>query len=275
MIHHQLTHYLEPGDACHYAQVPINIPALREKHLHKHDFHEVFWVVQGEGTHWIEGQERPLYPGLLTLICAPNEHSFSGDICLVNVAFRVATWKYLCRRYDLVGLFGAPSITGREYALSPLALREVQAIAGELASGDRRRLATERFLLNLFELLNRLGQSSDRTAEPDWLTKALRKISEVSHFQNGTPGLTYLAGRSAEHVARELRRWRGKTPTQVVNEARMAYAAGQLVASNEAILTIALDCGFESLGHFYRLFQATYATTPRAYRLRHQAIVRG
>jgi AraC-like DNA-binding protein len=36
-----------------------------------------------------------------------------------------------------------------------------------------------------------------------------------------------------------------------------------------------LNCGFESLGHFYRLFRAAHAMTPRAYRLRHQAIIRG
>jgi AraC family cel operon transcriptional repressor len=82
------------------------------------------------------------------------------------------------------------------------------------------------------------------------------------------PALARLAKRSPEHVAREFRRYLNWTPTDVINDARMSYAADRLAASDDKITTIALDCGLENLGHFYRLFQARYGCTPRAYRVR-------
>jgi AraC-like DNA-binding protein len=37
---------------------------------------------------------------------------------------------------------------------------------------------------------------------------------------------------------------------------------------------IALECGFDSLSHFYRVFRRRLEETPRDYRLRSQAALR-
>jgi AraC family cel operon transcriptional repressor len=46
----------------------------------------------------------------------------------------------------------------------------------------------------------------------------------------------------------------------------MAFAANRLLTTEDAILDIALDCGFQNLGHFYRLFHSKYGFSPFAYR---------
>ncbi|MBC8009733.1 MAG: helix-turn-helix transcriptional regulator, partial [Burkholderiales bacterium] len=99
-----------------------------------------------------------------------------------------------------------------------------------------------------------------------WLSDACAAIQEPRHFVGGTPALARLAGRSPEHLAREMRRHLRRTPTDVVNAARLTHAAQQLATTSRPIIDIAGECGFEGLGHFYKLFHARYATSPLRYR---------
>jgi AraC family cel operon transcriptional repressor len=87
-------------------------------------------------------------------------------------------------------------------------------------------------------------------------------------------GLARLAGRSPEHVARQLRACAGLRPVDLVTEARIDHATARLALSEMPILDIALECGFDSLSHFYRVFRRKRGETPRAYRLRSQAAIR-
>jgi len=266
-----LSHFLHPGDRCHYARVLIR--NSRPEHTHQHDFYEVFWIIEGEGTHWVNGQARPLCPGVLTFMRPSDKHAFGGKMGLVNVAFSMVTWKYLSRRYSLLRSFEAGAIEKREYVLSQGSLREVELISKEIAAGRRGRFGIECFLINLFQLLTRFRESASHPAMPGWIKETMRKICEEQNFQHGTRFFARLSGRSPEHVAREMRRWTGKTPTEFVNEARMAYASGRLIGSDDPVLDIALNCGFESFSHFYRLFRTTYGISPAAFRRRQRLIV--
>jgi len=93
-------------------------------------------------------------------------------------------------------------------------------------------------------------------------------------LSQGTPALARLAGRSPQHVNALLRTHYGQTATDVLNQARLDYAAVQLQMSTAKIMDICLECGFQNLGHFYRIFRGQFGVTPRAYRLRSQTAVR-
>jgi AraC family cel operon transcriptional repressor len=148
-----------------------------------------------------------------------------------------------------------------------------QATAG-LRAGDWSALSIDYVLLHLLRLLRGKHHADSSAPQmPGWLASALGQVSvNRQHFQS-TRALARLAGRSPEHLSRELRRWTGKTPTDVINEARMTYAARALIESGDKIMTIALDCGIQNLGYFYRLFQRTFGTSPQAYRIHHRSIV--
>ncbi len=108
---------------------------------------------------------------------------------------------------------------------------------------------------------------------PDWLARACREIKKSEAFREGLPAFNRLAGRSPEHVSRVLKKCTGKTPTQIVNEARLEEATHQLCMSSKEIIDIAADCGFENLSYFHRLFKQHYTLSPRRYRLANYAVV--
>lgn len=74
------------------------------------------------------------------------------------------------------------------------------------------------------------------------------------------------SGCSASHFMRWFRQMTGSSFVAYLNEHRLAEAARKLRSSEEKILTIAQDVGFESLSNFNRQFRIRYGVTPREYR---------
>jgi AraC family cel operon transcriptional repressor len=270
-----LNEFVRPGEAYHFARVALTSKPAKE--MHRHSFHEIFWVEEGEGIHAINGQRRSLYPGLCFFIHANDAHSLWADaghsLRIVNVAFPSHTWLALRRRYfsGHRDFFTGP-VAAREMNLKSVLSTELSTAAEELEQGDRSRLNIERFLINFLHRVAARSAPDSSSPLPDWLERACRLIRENRAFAGGVPALAKLAGRCPEHLARQVRHYMDKTPTDIVNEARLAYASGELAGNRRPISEIAFDCGIENLSHFYDLFRRRSGCTPRQYRLRHQRI---
>ena len=271
-----LNEFARPGEAYHFARVTL--AATLPKGMHRHTFHEIFWVEDGEGIHVINGQRRKLHPGLCVCIHADDAHSLRAtaghSLRIINVAFPSGTWLALRRRYfgDLPDFFAGPVIS-RESDLKTFLLTELFSAARELGHGHRSRLKIERFLINFFYRLTTLTQPDVSSLLPDWLESACLRIRENRAFAGGVPAFAKLAGRCPEHLARQVRHYMNRTPTDIVNEARLKHASAELAGGQQPISEIAFDCGVENLSHFYNLFRRHFGCTPRQYRLRHQRIV--
>lgn len=267
-----------PGEAYHIARCTMR--GRMPRAVHTHDFAEVFWVEKGEGIHEINGQRLPLKPGMLVAIRPKDRHRFCGSAegyTIVNVAFPADTLDFLRARYYPGGksFLWTTAPLPFQTTVSASQQRWLRDWAAHLGSAPRVRLELERFLLELLHELVATGQSADSTPSlPGWLAQALVKICEPQHFVLGTPQFAKLAGRTPQHVNAVLKATRGLTATEVVNQARLDYAAAQLRMSNKKIIEICLDCGLQNLGHFHRLFRKQFGTTPRLYRQRLQAVVR-
>ena len=209
-------------------------------------------------------------------------HAFRSDadgVLVRNIAIRPNVFAHMKRRYflhDDTFWNGAAPRVPRHHELNAGQINRMATAFDELSFGAWDAFSTERFLLNLLFIIQagpRQG-GAPRAVQPDmpdWLANALALWrSEVRYFGGGTPALAQLAGRSPEHLSRTMRECTGRTPTEYLNETRMAYAAHQLAVTNRKILDIAMECGFDSLGHFYSVFQQAQGCAPRAYRMRFQ-----
>lgn len=253
-----------PGEAYHIARCEMRgpYPCL----LHDHDFAELFWVEDGEGIHDFNGTRRPLTRGTLVMLRPQDRHGFrnraGSAFTIVNVAFPLETDRRLRARY-----LAPPA----EVALSSGRLRWLRGWTEHLGRAPRTHLEIDRFLV---ELWHELSEPPAQANGPDWLTPALEKIREPQHFGLGTVQLAKLAGRTPQHVNAVLKAQHGLTATEVVNAARLEHAALQLRMSTQKIIEIALEAGFQNLGHFYGLFRQRFGVTPRSYRERLRRVVR-
>lgn len=266
--HFRLSRFARPGEAYHLAEVAV--AGEGSAPYHDHDYHEVFWVEQGRGTHRLNGVDRPLAAGRLHLVRPEDCHRLGagpeGPVQIVNLAFPSRTWREVRRRYfaGQPDPFALPDAQ-RDWPLPPVLRAELGRWKGRLSDPARPAVARDAFLMDLPRFV--AGPRAAAEPLPDWLARACREIARPEHFAGGTPALAALAGRSPAHVARMVARCLGTTPTDVVNAARMDHAGRQLAGTDRPILDIALDCGLSNLSHFYALFRARYGVSPRRYRL--------
>jgi AraC-like DNA-binding protein len=78
--------------------------------------------------------------------------------------------------------------------------------------------------------------------------------------------LAHEAGLSPYHFLRTFQHLTGVTPHQYILRARLREAAIRLLAREEKVLDIALDCGFRDVSNFNRAFRAEFGITPLVYR---------
>jgi AraC-like DNA-binding protein len=132
--------------------------------------------------------------------------------------------------------------------------------------GGRSRLVLDRFLLTLDRVLSEVAMSARQS---NWLNKIMHQ-DELHHFS--VSDLAASAGVTREHLARVCREAFDQTPMQLITTARLNHAARLLEQTRRSVLDIALDAGFNHLGHFHQQFRKRFTMTPNRYRKRQQSI---
>jgi len=246
--------------------------------LHDHEFGEIFWVDEGRCRHFVNNRMISLTQGALVLIRPWDCHSFHGPegrpFYLNNTCFDWRIFQYLQQRY-FPGSGLVYGETGEEPKMLQMNGRQMQKARQlflDLFHGGGDRLAIERFLLNFFAEFFPLSDRQGMMASdlPDWMRPAWEQIQQPECFRLGVREFCRLGGRSREHVCREFRKATGQTPGQMVHQLRMKHAALLLEVSSQQIVDISLECGFESLSHFYACFRKAHGLSPLAYRQRAQ-----
>lgn len=276
--HFHLHDFVRPGEAYHYARTDLG--ADNAARYHDHDYHEIFWVVRGEGEHRLNGKTHPLAQGAFHLIRPEDRHRVNGSdsapLRLVNIAFPSDSWHEIRQRYfaDEPDWFELPEAR-RSWTVDTRGQMLLNHWSERLAAVSRPRLSLDGFLMDLPQLRPAVAATVGRAPVPDWLVQALRQLPKPEVFAGGTLEWCRRAGRTPAHVARATVRWLGQTPTELINQARMDYSARQLAETSRPILDIMLDCGLNNLSHFYALFRRRFGVSPRRYRLQAHPTVRG
>lgn len=74
-----------------------------------------------------------------------------------------------------------------------------------------------------------------------------------------------------KYIGRLFKKQTGRTFHTYLNAIRLAQAAKRLCFSPKTVTEIALDCGFQSVSYFNRLFAAQYGLTPGEFRKKNSA----
>ncbi len=244
--------------------------------LHTHDFAEVFWVETGHGIHVINGQRVPLTAGTLVAIRPADCHTFeaipgTAGLKMINVSVSCDILETLRARYfpAATAYFWATTVLPYTVQLDDQQQQRLRAWEAILGYQWASRFIIEHFLLELLTGCQSYPRST--ASAPAWLQKAMEAVRKPQYFTGGTRAFARLAGRCPVHVNRALRQYFGLTTTEMVNRARMEYAARELSNSSKKIIDVGLECGFQSLGHFYKVFRQYYGLSPRNYRQRSNA----
>ncbi len=228
-------------------------------------------MVQGSCRHSINGEEEILNEGTLVLMRDHDAHCLRpmsrSSFTFTNLAIAPEITDRLRSAYSdtFEQLYVQPGRLPLSLRLAEAGHDQLKYQATLLAQSPHDTFHIERSVMEIWALFLDHKQGA-RLQCPEWLSQACLRAEEPSVFREGVPGLVRAAGRSHEHLARETRRWLGKTPSQIITEARLKRAAHWLRLTRRSVTEIALDCGYEDPGQFFRVFREHFHTTPRKYR---------
>ncbi len=265
---------LDPETEIHYA---LHKSLQGITIAHRHEFYEIFLIVRGEVTHNVNGTTAILKEGSIAFIRPDDIHSYekSGnkEVYLINVAFLRETCGEL---FSYLGPgFPSKELLESEYPaviILPKSEKEIVQSRLEhlntLPRTDKPLIRTSLRIL-LVEIFTKYFASTFRERNgnvPEWIDWLREEMSKKDNFTRGVTAMPKLALRSKEHISRLFRRHYSQTPTDFVNDLRLNYAANMLASSDEEIIQISMDSGFESLSHFYHLFKSKFGVSPQEFR---------
>lgn len=236
-----------------------------------HDFPEIFWVKNGQGLLHINGEEVRLKKGVFCMIRPEDKHTFfiadDSSLVITKVVFKNEDLDHFKRRYfpDSKNFFWKSGIEPFFKKLNQEQLDELSSTTEYLMIQPRNYVNLDSFLLHIFRLLN-TTQSVEQNSIPHWLLYALENYNTPDQFIMGVNGFVSLTNRSTDYVNRVLKHCLKQTLTETVNKIKLKYAAHQLTMTNIPIKIICYNCGFETLGYYYKIFKKLYGITPNEYR---------
>lgn len=264
---------LDPATGVNFAEHTVFSASTQ---LHSHDFMELFIITGGKTGHLLNGKKQ--FPGKNTLVfIRPDDaHCYfdaSEDCRLVNLAFHTRLFDKMTVFSGMEKAFGKllegetpqMELTDLQTELAARRMSEANGCAKkkpEIARAKFRALLLDIFI-SMAEM-NKPGKHED--AIPEWLNSLCGEMNKQENVIRGLPALKKKANCSYEHLCRVFKKYLNKTPTEFINMNRLDSAAAMLSGTDEKINTVALDCGFENLSHFYHLFKEKFGTSPARYR---------
>jgi AraC-like DNA-binding protein/mannose-6-phosphate isomerase-like protein (cupin superfamily) len=268
---------IAPGRDFHAALVSLRGGRDSDQVLHRHDFWEIMYLLEGECRHWINGHPSTLTSGHMLLIRPDDCHRVRAapgeKLNFINVAVSAPAWRDFCGAAELKAALqdwmASPdppttAVSARRREIYAVIFRDVLQAYLEHPT----RLDLFRFLgASLPLLMTQSGNEPSESAPPAWLSRARNAMLEGENLRLGVPCLVALSGVTPAHLARSFQSHYGQTPTAFVNELRLKRATFLLRTTTREIIDVAQECGFNNLSYFYRAFSRRYGLTPRRYRL--------
>lgn len=252
-------------------------------YMHNHHSLEINFCVSGEGQYTIIDDTYPILQDDIFIINNLEYHmarNLSGDLQLMVIVFDPELILAGSNDYQYVRAFYEWK-TGFKHRL-PGGIFATEEIKGILHSIQEEwdnqaagwRLVVKSLLLMLLALLYRQFESMEGYSE------------KIRHFQNGyiklAPAIRYMEEHYKEEIplatlAKEVHMsvnyfssYFSQTMNYTVSEylirMRLKNACLLLTTTNNSIMSIALESGFDNISYFNRVFRKAFGVTPGAYR---------
>ena len=115
-------------------------------------------------------------------------------------------------------------------------------------------------------LKNAVGIQKADTGKLEILKKVLSYIRKNYNKKLSINEIAGVAGMNAQYFCRFFKRNTGKTVTEYMNDIRINQAARRLSESEDKIIDVAGQCGYDNIGYFIKRFRQSKGISPSAYR---------
>ncbi len=146
-------------------------------------------------------------------------------------------------------------------------LHHFQFFANQDAEKEIAMLKLRLFVPYLFSVLYNKTNAEKTDQTPFWLETTCQKMKKQENFFEGISKMVQLSGRTREHLARCMKKYKRTTLSAYINELRLEYAANMLINSEMHIVDLCYESGFSSLDYFGKQFKQKYGMSPSKFRM--------
>jgi AraC-like DNA-binding protein len=241
---------------------------------HSHPFHQVFFITEGTGSHWVDGEETRIHGPWIMLVPKGKPHLYYPDV-------QAKGWMF-----DFGEDFLGPEASWlfSDFLASanlPLDRDELfqQAVALSRLIWDLGKLKTEASLPVLRHLLSAFLHLLQARIREQAAHNQAHRSSDFKLFQSFLRQLdaSFKQEKEVEFYAQKLRCTSrrlgsacklvlGKTPQSLIIERSMLEAKRLLLHSELSIQQLAEDLGFEDHSNFSKAFRKATGETPSGFR---------
>lgn len=285
-----------------YLTYPCSIPLdFLKVPLHWHDEMEFIYIKKGTGTVSVDFTAHTVAAGDIVIISPGQLHAIDQhenySMEYENIIFPL-TLLY-SRHPDICWEKYIMPINSRKFCLPDIitpADRYYTAVSSCLDEIDNiRQNFPEAYELlikgKLFELFFHLyeynlpkraarGNGSSRSNSAAHNQKTLDKTKQILKYveQNYSRKITIkemaeACSFSQSHFMKFFKSTIGTSFTVYLNDYRLIMASRLLISSDDSVLTISAECGFDNLSYFNRTFRQKFSMTPSEFRYHGQHII--
>ncbi|MBD2847350.1 AraC family transcriptional regulator [Paenibacillus sp. IB182496] len=259
--------------------------------VHRHDFLEFSYVVEGEGSEIVNGEAHPMVPGTLTFLLPYQIHeivtSAAGRLVLYNCRFGMDLLMKHVQDRDQWALQLLDEESGRPpfARLCGAEDERMRRLLGDMLHEYRGREPGREALLKarLTEVLVRFdrsrraaGSASPAAASPGGGPAAAPSgaawaiVQHIhTHYQDEELALAQLAQRfklSVSRISELVKEATGRTFHDYLTDLRIRLACSLLASTELSVAEIAGEVGYSSYKTFSRVFRQRRDLIPTAYR---------
>lgn len=240
--------------------------------LHWHLEYELILVRQGEFLLSLDGAGFPMEPGDCAWVGDGVIHGGTPHSCVYEcVVFDLGTLLQdtpVCSRSAgefLAQENGCTGVFKKGGAQAGLALELVRAMEG---GGPGYEWTTLGLMWQLMGSL--LGGGARAFSESREKTLRLKNVLTYIRDRFDSPitlgELAAVAGMNPKYFCRTFAQMTGRTPIDYLNYYRVEQAGERLAFTDRPVTEIAMNCGFNDMSYFSRVFSRYKGVTPSAYR---------
>ncbi len=247
--------------------------------MHRPDRHneiELNLLLNGSLTYLLGGRRTKVEAGKLALFWAAIPHQvveFEGEVPYFVVTVPLIEFLRMGLNSNVVNriLIGELLTDSSGFELDQLKFRQWEQ---ELQENDTA--AKRASYLEVQARLLRFSRGASTTPEHASALQLSRAdelacyIAQNYHLELTSQSIADVIGVHPNYAMNLFRETFGTTMTTFVTQHRISHAQRLLVTTDDAILNIALDSGFQSLSRFNEAFKAICRCSPREYRKSHR-----
>ncbi len=246
---------------------------------HRHTYYEIFWIMGGSGTHYIDFESYPFQPNTLFFITPGQIHfpiikdSLSGYVLLFTddfLSLNRLDHNFL-RGFDFFHRVDHPPLLHLPPEQSARFGNFCRDMLAEYQSENFGKLVVLQSLLQQFliqtQRLYQVKVTPAKASAGDVLVQQFIRLIDIHYLEKqSVQEYASMLAVTAGHLSDTTREVLGISPSQLIHQRLIVEAKRLLLHSDQNVVEIGQRVGFADPSYFTRFFKRETTQSPTAFR---------